>query len=306
MAIRGGSAAGRPVLDLSSQVSQGFEQGLLGLAFSPDGQFLYVNYTDLDGDTHVTEFTMTGDTAAEGSSRDVLLIDQPYSNHNGGHLAFGPDGYLYVGLGDGGSAGDPSENSQNLGSLLGKILRIDPRPTGGTPYGIPVNNPFAGEEGARPEVWAYGLRNPWRFSFDRLNGDLWIADAGQARREEINLERISIGGGNYGWDGFEGTLVYEEPLPDDVEDPVHEYGRDLGRAVIGGYVYRGSAIPALQGAYVFGDLYNPRLRALVPSAGGFEEASLGLTVPNLSAFGEDGTGELYVLSLSGQVYRLNP
>lgn len=306
MAIRGGILARRPVVDLSSLVSQGFEQGLLGLAFSPDGQFLYVNYTDLDGDTHVTEFPMTGDTADEGSPRDVLLIDQPYSNHNGGHLAFGPDGYLYVGLGDGGSAGDPLESSQNLESLLGKILRIDPTPTGGTPYGIPVNNPFVGEEGARPEVWAYGLRNPWRFSFDRLNGDLWIADAGQARREEINLERTSIGGGNYGWDGFEGTLVYEEPLPDDVEDPVHEYGRDLGRAVIGGYVYRGSAIPALQGAYLFGDFYNPRLRALVPYDGGFEEASLGLTVPNLSAFGEDGSGELYVLSLSGQVYRLNP
>jgi glucose/arabinose dehydrogenase len=306
MAIRGGSVAGRPVVDLSAQVSQGFEQGLLGLAFSPDGEFLYVNYTDLDGDTHVTEFQMSGDTADEGSARDVLQIDQPHSNHNGGHLAFGPDGYLYVGLGDGGSAGDPLDNAQNLQSLLGKMLRIDPRPTGGTPYGIPVNNPFVGQEGARPEVWAYGLRNPWRFSFDRLNGDLWIADAGQARREEINRQSTSTGGDNYGWDGYEGTLVYEEPLPDDVEEPAHEYGRDLGRAVVGGYVYRGSRIPALQGAYVFGDFYNPDLRALVPSGGGFEEASLGLTVPNISAFGEDASGELYVLSLSGQVYRLDP
>ena len=306
MAIRGGSVAGQPVLDLSAQVSQGFEQGLLGLAFSPDGELLYVSYTDLAGDTHVTEFPMSGNTADGGSARDVLLIEQPYSNHNGGHLAFGPDDYLYVSLGDGGSAGDPMDNAQDLQSLLGKILRIDPRPTEGTPYGIPVNNPFVGEEGARPEVWAYGLRNPWRFSFDRLNGDLWIADAGQARREEINRQSTSTGGDNYGWDGYEGTLVYEEPIPDDVEEPAHEYGRDLGRAVVGGYVYRGLRIPALQGAYVFGDFYNPNLRALVPSGGGFEEASLGLTVPNISAFGEDASGELYVLSLSGQVYRLDP
>jgi len=306
IAIRGGNVANRPVLDLSAQVSQGFEQGLLGLAFSPEGDFLYVSYTDPAGDTHVTEFPMSGDTADEGTARDVLLIEQPYSNHNGGHLAFGPDGYLYVGLGDGGSAGDPLDNAQDLQSLLGKLLRIDPRPTEGTPYGIPVNNPFVGEEGARPEVWAYGLRNPWRFSFDRLNGDLWIADAGQDRREEINLQRTSTGGDNYGWDGYEGTLVYEEPLPDDVEDPAYEYGRELGRAVVGGYVYRGARIPALQGAYVFGDFYNPDLRALIPSNGGFEEASLGLTIPNLSAFGEDASGELYVLSLSGQVYRLDP
>ncbi|MGH2690929.1 MAG: PQQ-dependent sugar dehydrogenase [Actinomycetota bacterium] len=308
VAIRGGTVARQPILDLGDQVSQGGEQGLLGLAFSPGGEFLYVNYTDLAGDTHVTEFSMLGDTADEGSARDVLFIDQPFSNHNGGHLTFGSDGFLYVGLGDGGSAGDPMDNSQNLESLLGKILRIDPRPTGGTPYGIPTNNPFVGQEGARPEVWAYGLRNPWRFSFDRLNGDLWIADAGQERREEIDRQAGFTGGQNYGWDGYEGTLVHEEPLPLDVEDPVYEYGDDLGSAaVIGGYVYRGSLFPALRGAYVFGDFYNPDLRALIPSpGGGLEEAPLGLTVPNLSAFGEDAAGELYALSLSGQVYRLVP
>ena len=306
VAIREGRVLRQPVLDLSDQVSQGGEQGLLGLAFSPDGEFLYVNYTDVGGDTHVTEFSMLGQDADPGSARDVLVIDQPFSNHNGGHLAFGPDGFLYVGLGDGGSAGDPMDNAQNLESLLGKLLRIDPRPTGGTPYGIPTNNPFVGQEGARPEVWAYGLRNPWRFSFDRLNGDLWIADAGQDRREEIDRETTSIGGQNYGWDGYEGTLVHEQPLPEDVEEPVHEYGDDLGSAVIGGYVYRGTQIPALQGAYVFGDFYNPELRALVPAAaGGLVEAPLGLTVPNLSAFGEDAVGELYALSLSGQVYRLS-
>lgn len=307
VAIREGRVVRQPILDLGGQVSQGFEQGLLGLAFSPDGQFLYVNYTDLAGDTHVSEFSMLGNTADAGSARDVLLIDQPFSNHNGGHLAFGSDGFLYVGLGDGGSAGDPMDNAQNLESLLGKILRIDPRPTGGTPYGIPTNNPFVGQEGARPEVWAYGLRNPWRFSFDREDGDLWIADAGQEQREEIDRQTTSTGGQNYGWDGYEGTLVHEEPLPDDVEEPVYEYGGEPASAVIGGYVYRGSQIPALQGAYVFGDFYDPDIRALIPSsAGGLEEASLGLTVPNLSGFGEDAAGELYALSLSGPVYRLVP
>lgn len=307
VAIRDGRVANRPVLDLSSEVSQGFEQGLLGLAFSPDGTFLYVNYTDLAGDTHVTEFGMLGASADPASRREVLFIDQPFSNHNGGHLAFGPDGYLYIGLGDGGSAGDPMDNAQNLTSLLGKMLRIDPRPTAGTPYGIPTDNPFVGQEGARPEVWAYGLRNPWRYSFDRLTGELWIADAGQARREEIDLQPAGAGGQNFGWDGYEGTLVFEEPLPEDAVDPVHEY-EDVGSsAVVGGYVYRGSQLPALQGAYVFGDFYDPELRALVPAdGGGFEEASLNLRVPNLTAFGEDASGELYTLSLSGQVYRLTP
>jgi glucose/arabinose dehydrogenase len=237
----------------------------------------------------------------------VLVIDQPFPNHNGGHLAFGSDGYLYVGMGDGGSAEDPLDHAQNLDSLLGKLLRIDPRPTGGTPYGIPTDNPFIDQEGARPEIWAYGLRNPWRFSFDRQNGDLWIADAGQDRVEEINIQRTSVGGDNYGWDAYEGTLINEEPLPEDVEEPVHEYsGSAAGQAVVGGYVYRGSRIPALQGAYIFGDFYDPQLRALVPSGTGFEEQQLGLNVPNLSAFGEDAAGELYALSLSGQIYRVTP
>ena len=304
VAIRGGNVDNRPVLDISDSVSQGFEQGLLGLAFDPEGDFLYINYTDLAGDTHIAEYSMLGARADEASGRDVLVIDQPYPNHNGGQLTFGPDGYLYVGLGDGGSAGDPSDNAQNLNSLLGKILRIDPVQTGGTPYGIPSNNPFVGQEGARPEIWAYGLRNPWRFSFDRSNGDLWIGDVGQSRREEIDVQTSPTGGENFGWDGYEGTLVFEEPVPEDVVDPVHEYGGELGASVIGGYVYRGSQIQALQGAYVFGDFYNPQLRALVPSGGAYEEVPLGLSVGNVSGFGEDAAGELYVLSLSGQVYRI--
>ena len=296
----------RPVLDLSDEVSQGGEQGLLGLTFSPDGSLLYVNMTDLAGDTRVIEFRMRGTRAVLRSRREVLFVDQPYTNHNGGHLAFGPDGYLYIGLGDGGSAGDPEDNAQDVGSLLGKMLRIDPRAKGRMPYRIPPDNPFVGDPGARPEIWAFGLRNPWRYSFDRATGDLWIADVGQSAREEIDLQPDPGGGHNYGWDGYEGTLVYEEPLPEDAVEPVHEYGRDAGGTVIGGYVYRGLSLPELQGAYVFGDYFEPALRALVPAGRGFKEVPLGLEVPSLSAFGEDSSGELYALSLSGGVYRLRP
>jgi glucose/arabinose dehydrogenase len=306
VAIRRGRLSRRPVLDLSDAVSQGGEQGLLGLTFSPDGSLLYVNITDLGGDTHVIEFAMRGDVAEPSSRRDVLVVDQPYSNHNGGHLAFGPDGYLYVGLGDGGSGGDPEDRAQDLESMLGKMLRIDPRPEGRRQYRIPPDNPFVGEPSARPEIWAYGLRNPWRYAFDRATGDLWIGDVGQSAREEIDLQPDPSGGHNYGWDGYEGTLVYEEPLPEGAVPPVHEYGRDDGATVVGGYVYRGSALPELHGAYVFGDYFNPVLRTLVPAEGGFQEVALDLQVPELSAFGEDAQGELYALSLSGQIYRLAP
>jgi glucose/arabinose dehydrogenase len=304
VAIRDGRIARKPVVDLAGEVSLGGEQGLLGLAFSPDGGFLYVNYTDLAGDTHVTEFEMRDVTADARSRREVLQVDQPYSNHNGGNLAFGPDGYLYIGLGDGGSAGDPEDRAQDLGSLLGKMLRIDPRPSGRKAYRIPPDNPFVDREGARPEIWSYGLRNPWRYSFDRSTGDLWIGDVGQSSREEVDLEPPGEGGRNYGWDGYEGRLVYEQPVPDDAVPPVHDYGGELGASVIGGFVYRGSELPALQGAYVFADFFNPVLRALVPVRQGFEEIPLGLKVDNLASFGEDGEGELYALSLSGDVFRL--
>jgi glucose/arabinose dehydrogenase len=305
-AIRDGKPEQKPVLDLSDEVSLGGEQGLLGLAFSPDGRYVYVNYTDLAGDTHVTEFEMREGTADPRSRRDVLVVDQPYENHNGGNLAFGPDGYLYIGLGDGGSGGDPEDHAQELGSLLGKMLRIDPRPAGDMPYGIPEDNPFVSRKGARPEIWAYGLRNPWRYSFDRVTGELWIGDVGQDRREEIDLQPSGEGGRNYGWDGYEGNLVYEQPLPEDAVDPVYAYGGELGASVIGGYVYRGSRLPALQGAYLFADFFNPVLRALIPAEQGFEEVPLGLKVDDIASFGEDAAGELYVLSLSGQVSRLAP
>jgi glucose/arabinose dehydrogenase len=261
-AIRGDGVDPRPVLDLSGQISLGGEQGLLGLAFSPDGRFLYVNYTDPAGDTHVTEFAMGNRSVDLASRRDVLFVDQPFSNHNGGNLVFGPDGYLYLGLGDGGSAGDPLGNAQSLGTLLGKMLRIDPRPGGGRPYRIPEDNPFVDREGARPEIWAYGLRNPWRYSFDRNTGDLWIGDVGQSAREEIDLQAAqSAGGENYGWDRLEGTLRFEGSAPPNAVPPVFEYGRDQGGTVIGGYVYRGRDIPGLNGTYLFGDLFNPGLSA---------------------------------------------
>ena len=308
MAIRDGRVDPRPVLDLSGRVSLGGEQGLLGLVFSPDGRYLYVNLTDVRGDTHVAEFEMGAERARAGSRRDVLFVDQPFSNHNGGHLAFGPDGYLYIGLGDGGSGGDPFGNAQSLDTILGKMLRIDPRPEGGRPYSIPEDNPFIGEGDARSEIWAYGLRNPWRYSFDRETGDLWIADVGQAVREEIDFQPASSAGGeNYGWNVFEGTVPFSGgDLPGAVR-PILDYGRDQGATVIGGYVYRGTDIPGLQGAYVFGDFFKPSLRAIVREGQRVvARAELGVEVPNLSSFGEDLEGEQYALSLSGPVYRLAP
>ena len=297
----------RTVLDLSGEVSDGTEQGLLGLTFSPDGRFLYVNYTDVNGDTRIHEFATDKDGVVPGSRREVLAVDQPYSNHNGGHLAFGPDGYLYVGLGDGGSGGDPHDNAQDLSTVLGKMLRIDPRPSDGRGYRIPRENPFVGRDGTRAAIWAFGLRNPWRYSFDRESGDLWIADVGQSAREEIDVQPAgSSGGENYGWDAFEGSLPFEPPFPKGTVGPVYDYGRKLGATVIGGFVYRGSAIPALRGTYLFGDLYNPRVRALVPRKRGFRHVELRLRLHNLVSFGEDQAGELYLLSLDGPVYRLAP
>jgi glucose/arabinose dehydrogenase len=307
VAIRNGRPVAQPVLDLSGEVSLGGEQGLLGLTFSPDGAFLYVNYTDLSGHTHVDEFAVDGGGVDVASRREVLFVEQPYSNHNGGHLVFGPDGHLYIGLGDGGSAGDPQDRAQSLDTLLGKMLRIAPRAGGGQAYSVPQDNPFVGRGDARPEIWSFGLRNPWRYSFDRENGDLWIGDVGQDSREEIDLQAASSNGGeNYGWDGYEGRLPYEEPLPKRAEPPVYDYGRDLGGTVVGGHVYRGSAIPDLRGAYVFGDFYNPDLRALVPEGRGVRHIELGVQVENLSSFGEDAAGELYALSLAGPVYLLAP
>ena len=209
-----GGAEPRTVLDLTGQVSLGGEQGLLGIAFSPNGRFLYVDFTDTIGDTRVVEFPFGEAGADVGSRRDVLFVHQPFSNHNGGALAFGPDGYLYVALGDGGSGGDPYGNGQSLSTLLGKILRISPRPSDGRPYGVPKDNPFVGRVGAKPEIWDYGLRNPWRFSFDRETRDLWIGDVGQSAWEEVDVERArSPGGLNFGWNLYEGSHPYASDGP---------------------------------------------------------------------------------------------
>jgi glucose/arabinose dehydrogenase len=309
-AVLDGEVAPHPVLDLSSEVSLGGEQGLLGLAFAPGGRFLYVNYTDTNGDTHVTEFAMSGGRADPATRRDVLFVEQPYSNHNGGNLVFGPDGYLYIGLGDGGSGGDPHDNAQRLSVLLGKMLRISPRPSGGEPYGVPADNPFVDRPDVRPEIWAYGLRNPWRYSFDRLTGDLWIGDVGQSAWEEVSVQPgDSPGGENYGWNRLEGSHPYEgaEP-PRNAVDPVFEYGRGGGGCVVtGGYVYRGQDIPDLIGAYVFADFCIGRLEALRLRNGRVTDHELlDPSVPNITSFGEDAQGELYAMSLDGGVYRLVP
>ncbi len=307
VAIRDGRVTGRPVLDLSDDVSLGGEQGLLGLAFSPDGQYLYVNYTDVEGDTRIVGYAMHGDRANRSSRRQVLFVAQPFDNHNGGDLVFGPDGDLYVGLGDGGSGGDPHGNGQSLGTLLGKMLRVRPTPTGPEPYRVPADNPFAGDPGARPEIWAYGLRNPWRYSFDRATGDLWIADVGQSAWEEIDrLPAGSPGGANLGWNLLEGTHRYAGAAPAGAVPPVYEYSHATGGCVvIGGDVYRGSAIPALVGDYVFADFCEGTLQALrLQPDGSVTHQPLGVSLPNVSSFGAGPDGELYVTSLDGGVYRL--
>jgi glucose/arabinose dehydrogenase len=308
MVIRGGRLD--PVLDISGQVSTGGEQGLLGLAFSPDGNFLYVNYTDRNGETNVVEYAMDLAVARPSSARRVLFIDQPFSNHNGGDLVFGPDGYLYIGMGDGGSGGDPLGNGQNLQTLLGKMLRIDPRPADGGAYRIPPDNPFVGRPDRRPEIWAYGLRNPWRYSFDRETGDLWIGDVGQSAREEVDFEPAgSNGGRNYGWNLMEGTIRQSENLPAGLVTPIYEYETGSGGtcAIVGGYVYRGTAIPALQGAYLFSDNCAGQIRALRVRGGKVvQQRALGQEVGGLASFGQDQDGELYALSLAGGVYKILP
>jgi glucose/arabinose dehydrogenase len=307
VALRGLDVDPEPIVDLTDRVSLGSEQGLLGLAFSPNGRFLYVNYTDVNGHTHVTEFAMDERGAVAASERDVLIVEQPATNHNGGNLVFGPDGYLYVGLGDGGSGA--SENAQSTSTLLGKMLRIDPRPAGGLPYGIPPDNPFVDRSGIRPEIWALGLRNPWRYSFDRRTGDLWLGDVGQSGWEEIDRQPVtSRGGKNYGWNVFEGNHRVSGGDVAGAVAPVFEYAHaERGCSVIGGYVYRGRSIPNLTGAYVFGDLCFGELEALrVQDGRVVGHRILGPVVPNLVSFGEDRRGELYALGLGGTVYRLAP
>lgn len=300
-----------PFLDLRDRVgSQANEQGLLGLAFHPDyasNGWFYVNYTDLGGDSVIARFQVdpTDPQQADPNSELILLkIAQPYANHNGGMLAFGPDGLLYIGLGDGGSAGDPQNNAQSLQSRLGKILRIDVNdPTG---YSAPGSNRFSDEQ--LPEIWAYGLRNPWRFSFDRLTGNLYIGDVGQNQWEEINyLPAGSPAGANFGWVYYEGTHPYQAaPLGLEATGPVFEYGHNQGCSVTGGIVYRGELLPDWYGIYLFADYCSGNISGLLISLQGeWQSKLLFEELGRISSFGEDEPGEIYVVEHTGSIFRLS-
>jgi glucose/arabinose dehydrogenase len=313
-AVRDDQLAPEPVLDITSDVQSGGEQGLLGLAFSPDGTRMYVHYTNRSGDTRLDEYTMSGATPDPATRRQVLEAPGLQPNHNGGEVDFGPDGMLYIGLGDGGGAGDsgsghaPGGNGQSLDTLLGKILRIDPTPAGGRPYTIPPDNPFA-NGGGRPEIWAYGLRNPWRFTWDRETDDLWIADVGQNAWEEIDFVAGGRGAGmNFGWNPLEGTHEFAGDPPPNAVPPIFEYPLDGGAcAAIGGYVYRGSKIPALRGAYLYSDYCDSGIRALVEQDGRVtDQRDLGPRGNQVTSFGENPDGELYVLSQGDGLQRVDP
>lgn len=302
-------------LDIDDRVrSIGNEQGLLGLAFHPDfatNGYFFVNYTNNSGDTVISRFSRIGvnPTIADPNSELIILTySQPFSNHNGGELQFGSDGYLYISSGDGGSGGDPQNNSQNLNSLLGKLLRIDVNNSStSNPYDIPADNPFVGNVNARDEIWAYGLRNAWKFSFDSLTDDLWIADVGQNAREEINRSAPTDAGLNYGWRCYEGNSSYNLagcPSSNTLTFPVSEYLHSGGRcSITGGYVYRGLTYPNLVGTYLFGDVCTQEIGYLK-----FENGSWNSTFESFSgnwvAFGEDINGELYVSSLGGNIFKI--
>ena len=301
-----------PFLDVHTLVSCCGEQGLLSVAFHPNyatNGFFYVDYTDVAGNTVIARYHVSGDpNVADPASASILLtIPQPYANHNGGQLQFGADGYLYIGMGDGGSGGDPQNHAQNLNDLLGKILRIDV--DGAPPYAIPPTNPFVGVPNTRPEIWAWGLRNPWRFSFDRLTHDLYVGDVGQNLWEEVDFQPASSPGGeNYGWRFMEGFHCYNPPTgcnDGTLTLPILEYGHNPGCSVTGGYVYRGTSIPQLHGVYFYGDYCSGIVWGAVRDCAGSWSTTQLLDSPyNISSFGEDESGEVYVTDLGGAVYRI--
>ncbi len=307
--IRDGRLLPTPFLDIRSRVISGGELGLLSVAFHPayasNGR-LFVNYTTDRGGlkTVIAEYHVSpSDPNVAGPAERVILeIAQPFRNHNGGLNLFGPDGMLYIGMGDGGSAGDPSNNGQRLDTLLGKLLRID---IDGTPYRVPPDNPFVSRAGARPEIWAYGLRNPWRFSFDGSTGRLVLADVGQNKWEEIDIVEK---GQNYGWRIMEGAHCYNPSTncsTAGLQLPIAEYGHDLGCSITGGYIYRGARIRSLAGRYLFGDYCSGRLWALAEaSPGRWTMTQLLSTELRISSFGEDQDGEMYIIDHQGGVYRL--
>ncbi|MGI8461477.1 MAG: PQQ-dependent sugar dehydrogenase [Solirubrobacterales bacterium] len=303
-------------LDLTSEVTSGGEQGLLSIAFAPDfaeSGHLYVYYTGADsGNVHIDELTADGDSADPATRRELVTVDHSqYANHNGGQLQFGPDGYLYAGIGDGGGGGDPFGSGQDTGSLLGKIIRIDPEPSGAAPYSIPADNPFA-EGGGAAEVWSFGLRNPYRFSFDRKTGDLVIGDVGQDNWEEVDFAPAADDGGrgaNFGWSCREGPDEFNPAECDggELTEPVHSYPLDDENcSVTGGYVVRDPSLTELEGRYVYADYCAGELRSLELGArGATGDRAEGVSVPSPSSFGEDACGRIYVASLDGPVFRLS-
>ncbi len=316
--IKDNALQASPFLDLSAGVGNGGERGLLGLAFHPqyatNGRF-YVNYTNREGDTRISEFrrSQNADLADPSSERLLIAVDQPFANHNGGGLAFGNEGRLYIALGDGGSAGDPQNNAQNLQSRLGKILRIDV--DSASPYAIPGDNPFANQTGPAREVWALGLRNPWRISFDRSTGDLYIGDVGQSRREEIDIGLGSRRGGeNYGWRVTEGTLCFNPSAncgTAGFTPPVAEYDHSVGCSVTGGYVYRGCRMPGYAGTYFYGDFCTSIIRSLRLQNGVATDQRdwsgvLSRGIDAISSFGVDADGELYIVDYSGRILKVVP
>lgn len=316
--VRNGAIVSAPFLDISGRITSGGEQGLLGLAFHPryaeNGRF-YVNYTDRQGDSHVSEFRVSAnaDVADANSERELLFVQQPFDNHNGGGLAFGNDGFLYAGFGDGGSGGDPVRNGQNLGTQLGKMLRIDV--DRGNPFAIPSDNPFANTSGAVPSIWAYGLRNPFRFSFDRSTGDLYIGDVGQNNVEEIDVGLASRRGGeNYGWNVMEGSQCFRPATGCDragLTLPVAEYGHADGCSVTGGVVYRGCRMPGYAGTYFYSDYCDAFVRSFRLVNGQATDArdwtaQLGRGLNRPTSFGTDADGEVYLVDHDGEVYKITP
>ncbi|MBS1850145.1 MAG: PQQ-dependent sugar dehydrogenase [Acidobacteria bacterium] len=311
--VQNGALLTTAFLDIQSKVNYSGEMGLLGLAFHPNyagnGKF-YLNYNRLAGgqaQTVIVEYQVSpgnANLANPASERVLLTVDQPYTNHKGGQLAFGPDGYLYIGLGDGGSGGDPLGNGQSLQTWLGKMLRIDVDHTSpGLQYAIPADNPYAGG-GGLPEIWAYGLRNPWRFSFERGGTRLFCADVGQDKYEEIDLV---VKGGNFGWNTMEGSHCYSPASGCSSSGlilPIQEYDHSEGNAVIGGYVYKGSAIASLRNAYLFTDFSSGKIWSLKEGPGTWTRALVLSTGRNLSSFGQDAAGELYVVDYAGSILKL--
>lgn len=310
--IAGGELLEAPFLDITDRVGAGGERGLLSVAFHPEyasnGRFV-VDYTDTAGDTRIVEYTVSADpdVADTATARVILTVEQPYPNHNGGLVVFGPDGNLWIGMGDGGSAGDPLGHGQDSTTLLGALLRIDV--DGGEPYAIPSDNPFASGGGA-PEVWAYGLRNPWRYSFDGATGRLFIADVGQNAWEEVHVASADAPGLNYGWNILEGSHCYgaSECDTSGLELPVHEYPHAEGCSITGGHVYRGSAMAGLDGHYFYGDFCDGWVRSFrYDGADAVEHLSYDFgAIGRILSFGRDAAGELYVLTDQGTVYRLVP